>query len=173
MARGPVCVSDSRTGSDKLITGTITSIESLGPITPLLWSNNGQRIFAASDDSKIKCFDVSTGCQLAESQILNDGDDNVKSIALATNGSFIATYSGRTIFFLDASTLTRIGPIINESENIAFITLSPDSNYLATGRHAVFITSVIFSWTCMTLDKLVFVHSSCPHVGCVPFCLPR
>ena len=90
--------------------------------------------FAASDDSKIKCFDVSTGSQLAESQILSDGDGNVKSIALATNGSFIATYSGRTIFFLDASTLTRIDPIINESEDIASITLSPDSNYLATGR---------------------------------------
>ena len=128
-------VFDSHNG-DELIDITIETIALLrNPVAPLLWSNDGQRIFAASDDSKIKCFSVSTGSQLAESQILRDGDNDVQSIALATNGSFIATYSGRTIFFLDASTLTRIGPVIDISEDIASIALSPDNNHLATGRH--------------------------------------
>ena len=122
-------------GGDKLITIEIITPPK-SPITPLLWSNDGRRIFVASDDKKIKCFDISTGSQLAESQILNDSNGNgtVRSIALAANGSFITTYANRTIFFLDASTLTRIGPIINESEDIGSIALSPDSNNLATGR---------------------------------------
>ena len=131
---GSICVFDSRTG-DKLIT-IDAAASSRGPATPLVWTKDSQQILVASDDNTIKSFDVSTGSQLAESQILSDGDgnDEVKSIALATNGSFIATYSGRTIFLLDASSLTRIGPNINDSGDTTSITVSPDSKYIATGR---------------------------------------
>ena len=38
----------------------------------LAWSSDGQQIFVASNDNKIKSFDVSTGSQLAELQILRD-----------------------------------------------------------------------------------------------------
>ena len=132
---GSVRIFESHTGNEVINIKTITS--SPGPNTPLVWSNNSQQILAASSGSTIKSFDVSTGSQLAESQILDDGEGNVnvKSIALATNGSFIATYSGRTIFFLDASTLTRIGAIINDSGDMTSIALSPDSKYIATGQY--------------------------------------
>ena len=127
-----VRVFDSRTG-DALITIKTTS-PSVQTCTPLAWSNDGQRIFATSDDSTIKCFNVSTGSQLVESQILKDGENKIESIALATSGKFIATYAGHTIAFLDASTLARIGPFIEESGEMYSITLSPDCNYVATGR---------------------------------------
>ena len=125
---GSVRIFDSRTGdSDK----RLITIEKAPTITPLVWSNDGQQIFATSKDNKIQCFDVSTWSQRAESQILKYG--NVESIALATNGKFIAAYAGRTIFFLDASSLARIGPVIEGTTEIYSIAISPDGQYLATG----------------------------------------
>jgi WD40 repeat protein len=122
-------VFDSRNG-DQLVT-IKTDISSWSPSTPLTWSNNGQQIVAASSDRKIKSFDVSTGSQLAESQVY--GDDDVKSIALAANGKFLATFADHSISFCDTSTLTRIGPVVEDSQRIESIALSPDCSYLATG----------------------------------------
>ncbi|KAF8558586.1 WD40 repeat-like protein [Imleria badia] len=134
--RGPIHVFDSHSG-DQLIT-IKTIIPSSPPITPLAWSNNGERIFATSDDKKIKCFDVSTGSQLAESPTLSGGI--IESIAVAASGRFVATYAYRSISFLDASTLSRIGPAIEDSEDIRSIALSPDSSNLAAGQYKGRIT---------------------------------
>ena len=108
-----------------------TDILFRGATTPLAWSNNGERFFAASSDRKIKSFDVSTGSQLAELQV--HGDNEVMSIALAANGKFLATFAGHSISFWDTSTLTQIGPVIGDSQEIRSIALSPDCSCLATG----------------------------------------
>ncbi|KAH0834955.1 WD40-repeat-containing domain protein [Lanmaoa asiatica] len=101
--------------------------------TPLAWSNNGQQIFAVSNNKKIKSFDVSTGSQCAESQIFDGG--GVYRIVLAANGKFIATYyADCSISFLDPSTLVPIGPAIEDSATIKSIAISPDDSYLAIGR---------------------------------------
>jgi WD40 repeat protein len=105
-----------------------------GATTPLAWSNNGQQLFAASRDRKIKAFDVSTGSQLAELQVHGD-DGEVVSIALAANGKFLATFAWHSISFWDTSTLTQIGPAIDDSQKIRSIALSPDCSYLATGGY--------------------------------------
>ena len=127
-----ILVFDSRNG-DKLTTiNTVTA--SYWPHSPLAWSNDGQQIFAASEDNMIKSFDVSTGSQLAKSPTLNvNPNDYVNSIALAANGKFIATFANRTISFLETSTLTRIDPLIEDSTQIYSIALSADSGYVATG----------------------------------------
>ena len=132
MEKKSIRIFDSRTG-DELTTITTTAPSQLIN-TPLAWSNDGQQIFAVSDDKKIRIFQVSTGTLLAESQTLDGGD--VESIALASSGKFIATYAGSTIYFLDASTLTRISPVIKDSTTIYSIALSLDSRYLATGQRA-------------------------------------
>jgi WD40 repeat protein len=130
LARGQsIRVFDSRNG-DQLI-AIKTDISSRSPMTPLAWSDNGEQIFIASSDHKIKSFDVSTGSQLAEFQV--HGDDEVMSIALAANGKFLATSAERSISFCDTSTLTQIGPVIEDSQKIRSIALSPDCSYLATG----------------------------------------
>ena len=132
--QGSIRIFDSRNG-DELITIKVDT-PSIWPCTPLAWSNDGLRIFAASRDNRIKSFDVSTGSQLAESPTLNvNPDDYVKSIVLAANGRFIATFANRTISFLETSTLTRIDPVIEDSAWIYSIAISPDSGYLATGRN--------------------------------------
>ena len=129
-------VFDSRNG-DQLITINART-PWRGATTPLAWSNNGKQFFAASINRKIKTFDVSSGSQLAEFQV--HGDDEVMSIALATNGKFLATFAGNFISFLDASTLTQIGPVIEDSERIRSIALSPDCIHLATGGREGIIT---------------------------------
>ncbi|KAG8215442.1 WD40-repeat-containing domain protein [Butyriboletus roseoflavus] len=125
---------NSRNGHELITIDTI--IPELAPAIPLLWSSDGQQIFATSNDDKIKSFDASTGSQLAELQI----PTGVYSLALASNGKFIATLGRRSIAFLgsisfvDTSTLSRTGPVIEESERIWSIAVSQDSSYLATGR---------------------------------------
>jgi len=123
-------VFDSHNG-DQLITIN-TTIPSFYPITPLAWSDDGNYISATSVDNKVKSFDVSTGSQLAESPVL-DGEA-VESIALAGNGKFIATFAGRSISFLDTSTLSQIGTAVEDSGDIRSIALSPHSSHLATGQ---------------------------------------
>ena len=135
---GSILVFDGRNG-DELVTIKTETPSIHYPSTPLAWSNDSQRIFATSKDKKIKLFDVSTRSQLAESPTLNvDSSDYVKSLALAANGKFIATFANRTISFLETSTLTRIGPIIEDSGMIVSVTLTPDSGYVATGRGGEF-----------------------------------
>ena len=102
-------------------------------ITPFAWSSDGQQIFTASRGNKIRSFNVSTGLQLVESQILHDGDDSVHSIALAANGKFIATVTRQSVLLLDTSTLTQIGPVIEDREQIRSISISSDGR-LATGN---------------------------------------
>lgn len=76
---------------------------------------------------------MSTGSQVADSPILDGGFH--KSIALAPNGKFIATYAGPSIFkFLDTSTLSHIVPAIDNGKDIFSITISLDGSYLATAR---------------------------------------
>ena len=104
-------VFDSHNG-DQLIT-IKAGISQWAVSTPLAWSNDGQQFFVACGDLKIKSFDVSTGSQLAESQVHDESDGArvIPSIALATNGKFLATFTGRSISFCDTSTLTRINPL--------------------------------------------------------------
>ena len=131
--KSSIRVFDSRTGDWLITIDTITP--EWAPIIPLLWSDDGQQIFAASKDNKVRCFQVSTGSQLAESQILNGGGNNIRSIALATNGKFLATHAGEVITFLDTSTLSQIVPVVKDSGMIASLALSSDSRYIATGQY--------------------------------------
>ena len=88
-------------------------------------------IFAASRDQKFRVFDASTGTQLIESQILYDG---TPSIALASNGKFVATIADQSITFLDTFTLARVGPGIEDGGGIWSVAISLDSTRLAAGR---------------------------------------
>lgn len=124
---GSISIFDSQNGNRIITINTILPLST--PATPVTWSRDGRQILAASNDRKIKSFDVSSGSQLVESDIPND----VKSIALAGNGKFVATLADRTISFLDTSTLSPIGLVVQESERIDSIALSQDNNYLATG----------------------------------------
>jgi len=132
-AEKSVRVFDSHNGDQLVKNNDIRISNRYSPITPLAWSSNQQQIFFASGSNTIVSFDVSTGSQLAEWQVHDDG--NVESIALASNGKFLATFSVEStgIWFWDTSTLAQIGPVIEDGQEIWSIALSPDCSYLATG----------------------------------------
>ena len=115
----------------------LISIENTIPINsflPIAWSTHGHRLFAVSEDYKIKSFDSSTGSPRAEWQI-HENSDGPMSIALSENGKFIASSAGRFVSFWDTSTHTQLG-IVEETRTIQSITLSPDGCRLATGSTA-------------------------------------
>ena len=123
-------VFDSRNGNQ--LTSINISMPLWAPMTPLAWSSDGQRLFTTSQGRKLRSFDVSTGSQIAESEIHNHND--VASIALATgNGKFISTFADTLISFWDTSTFTQIGPAIEDTERARSIAVSLDGSYLATG----------------------------------------
>ena len=127
-----VCVFDSQTG-DKLVTISTTILRKV-PVTPLVWSSDGRQIFVASDN-KLRSFNIPVGSVLAESQMYHGGNFNdIHSIVLAPNDKFIATSADRSMFFLHTSTLTQVGPVIEEGERLASIAISADSRHLAIGR---------------------------------------
>ena len=98
---------------------------------PIVWSTHGQQLFAVSEDYRIKSFDSPTGSPLIEWQI-HENSNGAMSIALSSNGKFIASSAGRFVSFWDASTHTRLG-IVEQTHNIYSIALSPDGCRLATG----------------------------------------
>ncbi|KAF8558573.1 WD40 repeat-like protein [Imleria badia] len=128
-SQSSIRVFDSRNGNQLI--GIDISMPKWAPMTPLAWSNDGQQIFTASHDRRLRSFDVTTGSQLAESAI---HDHDVPSIALATgNGKFMSTFAGTVISFWDTSTFTQIGPAIQNTDTPRSIAISLDGSYLATG----------------------------------------
>ena len=122
---------DTRNG-DHLI-----SIKNLGIpanlFLPIAWTTHGQRLFAVSENCQIKSFDSSTGSPLAEWQIHGTSINPMSmSITLSANGKFIASSTGRVISFWDTSTYIQLG-IIEETDMISSIALSPDGCRLAAG----------------------------------------
>ena len=126
---GSVRIFHSRNGDQLLDIKATRPSQWPTSVTPLVWSDDGQRVFTISDN-KIRSFAVSTGSQLVESPIL----DGVRSISLAGNGNFIATVADHAISFLDSSTLAKVGTAIENSESMWSIAISLDSSQIATGR---------------------------------------
>ena len=107
-------------------------IPSWSAITPIIWSSDGQ-LFALSTGGKIKCFDTSTGSQLAEWKIHDDS--NLMSIAISANNKFITSSAGLFVSFWDTSTHTQLGNVLKDVDQIRSVALSPDGTRLATGGY--------------------------------------
>ena len=134
---GSIRVFDSCNGNQ--LTSIDIGMPHWAPMTPLAWSSDGQRIFTASSDRNLRSFNVSTGSQLAESQVHYSSD--VSSISLATdNGKFVSTFADALISFWDTSTLAQIGPAIEDTERARSIAISQDGSHLATGGRSGKVT---------------------------------
>ena len=113
-----VRIYDSQDGS--LLIDVPINVNSFNSHT-LAWSNNSKQLFASSFD-KIYCLEASTGATLSQWPI--SGKDS-KSIALASNDSFIAVSSGSSVSFWDTTTHNRIGTL-NHTAKIYCTVISAD-----------------------------------------------
>ena len=91
------------------------------------WFNN--HIFVVSG-STIKQLDASTGSTLYEWPGPNNND--YSCIAVPRHGKFIAYSTGHSVTFWDTSTHWQIG-LVEHTEDICLIALSPDDRSLAIG----------------------------------------
>ena len=172
----PIQIFDSNDGNQLL------SIENSmiypAPLTPIAWSTDSQRLFAISTGYKTKCFDSSTGSQLAEWQIHENGDPDNMSIALSPNNKFIASSSGRFLSFWDTSTHTQLG-IVEDTSQIYSIAFSHDGNRLASGalgsgRIIIWDLSGIIPESYLPINvsirflrsRLTFIHHLCYSCMC-------
>ena len=131
--RDSIHVFDSRNGNQLEAITVKPGISFWPRSTPLAWSNDGQQVFVLSIDYKIKSFKVSTGYKMAEARLRRTEMSGTVSMALAANGKFLATTAGKSLIFWDASTLKKIGRAIEDTKNVS-MSLSPDCNYLVTGK---------------------------------------
>ena len=170
---------------DQLI--SIENPISSNSLLPISWSTHGQQLFAVSEDYKIKSFDSSTGSLRAEWQN-HESSDGPMSIALSANGKFVASSAGRFVSFWDTSTHTQLG-IVEETQDIDSIALSPDGCRLATGSKSsgspiiwdlrgIFPDSYLPSNVSTPFLKLTmtFIHESlflCTRESLVPDCKCR
>ena len=123
-SKGSVQVWDSSNG--QLLVGipvTVTSWHNHG----LLWFNN--HIFVVSYNT-IKQLDASTGSTVSEWPVPNS--DNYSCIAVPRHGKFITYSTSRSVTFWDTSTHLQIG-LVEHTEDICSIALSPDNRSLAIG----------------------------------------
>ena len=128
---------DSYNGDQLITIKNTLSASSWSAVTSMVWPSDG-RLFATSEDGKIKSFDTSTGSQLAEWQADSRGVD---SIAMSANNRFIASSAGRSVSFWDTSTHTQLGSVSEDvQDEIRSIALSPDGTHIATGGTSKKIT---------------------------------
>ncbi|KAF8124581.1 hypothetical protein EV363DRAFT_707046 [Boletus edulis] len=122
-----VRVWDAKTG-EKLI--AIPAVSVSYPVMPFAWSSDSRYLFAATP-GWITCIDVSTSVNL-DSWSFPSRD--TKPPLLVSNGRFIACCTGISVYFLDISSRTQVGPIIKFPTTVRSIALSSDDSCLACGR---------------------------------------
>ena len=112
------------------------------PVTVTSYTNNGLRWFndhiSVVSGSKIKQLDASTGSIVYEWPV--PSSNYYSCIAIPRHGKFIAYSTSHSVTFWDMSTHLQIG-LVEHTEKICSIALSPDNRSLAIGGENGTITT--------------------------------
>ena len=95
----------------------------------LAWASDNGRLFALSSDGSISCLDVSTGTTLSQWPIHGYAPT---SIALASNGTFVAVAAGTSVSFWDTATNERIGSVVEQTAPITSMAISINGDIVTT-----------------------------------------
>lgn len=146
----------------------------------LVWSADGEQLFALSLDGKIYRLNVTTGVLLSWPIHTSR---NPRCISLAGNGTFVAASAGSSVSFWDTTTLMQIGHVVDYAGVIRSMAISPNNTHLASGgddrklvlRHlrniipeSYFVdvrlptTKMPVGWRCSTDNSLFTVLDSSP-----------
>ncbi|KAH0834731.1 WD40-repeat-containing domain protein, partial [Lanmaoa asiatica] len=104
----------------------------------LAWTRDSRQLFTSSDCGYINCLDVSTGTILSrlwatDGHHMMPGRIDTSSIALASNGTFIAAPTRSSVSFWDTTTHEKIEPVIEHTGDIMSGPMAISSNHnLAT-----------------------------------------
>ena len=101
----------------------------------LTWAIDSKQLFALSKDGYIHRVDVSTKTTLSKRHI--HGSNDVRCIALAINGTFIAASAGSSVSFWDTATREQIGSVIGYTHLIWSMAISSDCDLVTGGENKI------------------------------------
>ena len=101
----------------------------------LVWASNSKNLFALSFHGRINYLDVSTGTTLFSWPIHSGNDPG--SIALASNGTFIAASAGCFVSLWDTTTYKQIGSIISHTDRVVSMAISATYDLVTGGGKAI------------------------------------
>ena len=123
-----ICIYDSKNGQQLVY---IPCQSFIFFSTPLAWSADGRRLFAASSN-QVKRFDTSSGSLLSSWSVPGNGPRH--SIVLSHNQRLAAIIAHKSLSFWDTATEKQIGTVIDHASAALSIALSPDDHCIATGE---------------------------------------
>ncbi|KAI9571053.1 hypothetical protein HD554DRAFT_2169413 [Boletus coccyginus] len=101
----------------------------------LAWASNSRLLFALSCDSHIHHFDVSAKTMLLKWCI--HSTNSSESIALASNGTFLATSADSLVSLWDTTTHKQIGAVITYTHSIWSMAISSNYDLVTGGGHKI------------------------------------
>ena len=101
----------------------------------LAWASNSKQLFALSRDGNMYRVDVSAKTTLSKWQI--HSSQNAESIALASDGTFIATSAGSSVSFWDTTTQEQIGVVIEYTHVIWSMAMSSNYDLVTSGNKKI------------------------------------
>ena len=138
LSNNSVRVYDSQSGNLLVdVPFTVTAF-SLNP--PLVWVSNSKYLFALSNKGRINYLAASTGTTLSSWPI--HSTNNPGSIALASNGTFIAASACSSVSLWDTTTHKQIGSIIDHPYDIRSIAISANDDIVIGGGKAITLRNI-------------------------------
>ena len=125
----------------------------------LAWSFNSMLLSVLSFDGDIKCCDVTTGAMYSKWPV-HTGSDPGKCMVVASNEKFVAISANSMVSFWDTTTHKEIGSVIEHTDAIRSIAISPNYDLAIGGGKTITIRS---------LEDILPLHYiddvSAPHCG--------
>jgi WD40 repeat protein len=100
-----------------------------------VWSPDNQQLISASHDKTVKFWNSSTGCQIGQS--CTGHTDTIHSLAIASDGSFIATAShDKTVRVWSTKTYQQIVEPLKHPDVTVCVAISPNGALVASGNRS-------------------------------------
>ena len=109
----------------------------------LVWVRNSENLFALSFTGEINYLNVLTGTTLCSwsTSAVQWSNSPSTCIALASNGTFIATSTGSSVSFWDTTTHKQIGPVIKHT-SLESMAISANYDLLVSGGREIALWNI-------------------------------
>ena len=141
---GDIRIYDFKVGT--LILGPLKGHEDR--ITSVLWSRDGRRLFSASDDKTVRCWNSGTGEQIG--QPWTGHTRWIYSLCLSPDGRLLASASlDQTVRFWDTAHGHPVGQHLQHVTTVSSVCFSPSGEFVASGGRR----GNIYLWRVPQLDS--------------------